>query len=461
MSDATSKVARRISAGLALAFALAIVPACSKQGESLPPDTEPAAAADRGAVSVTTATVAFRPVQRYVGLVGTLYGYEETTVGAEVGGRVKKITHEVADRVRPGEVLIEIDPTDFQLAVRQAQKELQVELAKLGLSEPPNARTDVTKIPMVVQARLKRDNAQVRLDRAKTLVQKKAAPEEELTERTSEFRVYQSEYDNQILLAKAGIAAILVKQEALAIAEQRLKDTLVHAPRPSLTVPGDDDTLTHAITKRAVSEGEYVMEGAELLTLVIDDPLKFRGRVPERLSGEVRLGQKAKLFTAAYTEPFDGEVVRINPAIDPATRAFEVEILVPNREGKLKPGGFAKTGILTTLDERAATVPLEALVHFAGVSKIFLVEDGKAKEVQVSTGMQETDWVEIAAPSLPPGAVVITSGQTAIADGTEVAVRGEAAATAAVAAHTAGTEPPAPAESSAPVPPVARHEGTP
>jgi RND family efflux transporter MFP subunit len=395
---------------------------CSHEREQLPPE-----AADTtinpDAIKVTAGPVTLRPVQRYVGLVGTLHAYEETSIGAEVGGRVRKVMHDVSDRVRPGEVLVEIDPTDYQLKVRQAQKELQVELAKLGLSEAPSAKTDVTRIPVVVQARLKRDNAQTRLDRAKTLVERKAAPEEEMTERLSEYRVAQAEYDNQVLLAKAGIAAILVKQEALAMAEQQLKDTLVHVPAPSLAVPGGAADVEYAITSRTVAEGEYVMEGAELFKLVIEHPLKFRGRVPERRIGEVSVGQVAKVFVSAFADPFDGQVARINPAIDPATRAFEVEILLPNPKRDLKPGGFAKTGILTQLDNQAVTVPLEALVNTAGVTKIFLIENGHAKEVQVKVGTQETDWVEIAEPRLPDGAQVVTSGQAVIADGTLIEVR--------------------------------------
>ena len=89
----------------------------------------------------------------------------------------------------------------------------------------------------------------------------------------------------------------------------------------------------------------------------------------------------------------------------------------------MKPGGFAKTAIVTGLDEHAATVPLESLVSFAGVSKIFLVVDGHAKEVPVTLGVQGTEWVEIASPALGENAQVVTSGQTAIADGTAVAVR--------------------------------------
>jgi membrane fusion protein (multidrug efflux system) len=336
---------------------------------------------------------------------------------------VRKIAHDVADRVKPGETLVEIDPTDYQLNVRQAQRALQVELAKLGLAEVPGSNVDVTHIPTVIQAQLRRENAEKRLSRSKTLVARKASAEEDLTEKTSEYRVAQAEYDNQVLVAKAGIASIQVKQEALAIARQQLQDTLIRVPEPSQPVPGLEHGVTYAITARPIAEGSYVKAGTEVFKIVIERPLKFRGRVPERRSGEIRLGQKAEVYTAAYKQPFPGEVIRINPSIDPQTRAFEVEVLVPNAEGRLKPGGFAKTAILTDVDEHAATVPLEALVHFAGVTKIFLVEGGKAKEVQVTLGVQDTQWVEIASPALPAAAQVVTSGQSVVADGTAVAVR--------------------------------------
>ena len=422
MSTTSNPCYVTIARALALVLAVALAPGCNRNREQLPAEAG-TSAENAQAVKVTVAPVTHRSVQRMVGVVGTLHGYEEISLGAKVEGRVRTISHDVADRVKPGETLLEIDPTDYQLNVRQAQRALQVELAKLGLSETPSSAVDVTRIPTVVQAQLRRDNAQKRMERAKTLVERKASAEEDLTEKISDFRVAQAEYDNQVLVAKTGIAAIQVKQEALAISRQQLQDTLVRVPEPSQKVPGVEKGATYAITSRAVAEGSYVKAGADVFKIVIESPLKFRGRVPERKSGEVRLGQKAEVYTSAYPRPFPGEVTRINPAVDPQTRTFEVEILVPNDHSELKPGGFAKTAILTEVDEQSATVPLTAPIHVAGVTKIFLVEDGHAKEVQVTLGVQGTDWVEISSPRLPSGAQVVTSGQTAIADRTAVAVR--------------------------------------
>jgi len=442
---------RACAAAWAGCLVVALVAGCHGEREKLPPESGTPAKSE--GIKVTTQPVTYRPVQRIVGVVGTLHGYEELSLSAKVEGRVRKIGHDVADRVQPGEVLLEIDPTDYQLAVRQAQKALAVECAKLGLSEVPGSKLDVTRIPTVLQAQLKRDNAERRMERAKTLVSRKAGTEEDLTEKQLEFQWAQAEYDNQVLVAKAGIASIQVKQEALAIARQHLQDVQIRVPEPSQPVPGLDGGVTYAITKRPVSEGSYVMPGTEVFKIVIDRPLKFRGRVPERKVGEVRLKQQAQVLSAAYPNPFPGEVTRINPSIDPQTRTFEVEILVPNMQNELRPGGFAKAGILTELDEHAATVPLEAPVHFAGVTKIFLVENGVAKEVQVTLGVQNTEWVEIASPKLTEGALVVTSGQTAIANGTAVALRSQDGSAAGIV-HKPVTAEDEPAE-------VARREAQP
>jgi RND family efflux transporter MFP subunit len=214
-----------------------------------------------------------------------------------------------------------------------------------------------------------------------------------------------------------------MKHESLAMAEQQLRDTMVTAPQPTKTIPGIEQGGAYAVSQRSVAEGAFVRPGVELFRLVIDQTLKLRVPVPERYSPDVKLGLNANIITAAYSTPFAGVVSRINPTIDPATRTFEVEVRIPNPKRELKPGGFAKASIITQVHSQATTVPLEAVVTFAGIVKIFVIEDGKAKEVQVTLGTQSTKWVEVAKPNLPPGAVVVTSGQSALADGTPVAVR--------------------------------------
>jgi RND family efflux transporter MFP subunit len=409
-----------------LAFGVGWGLAVRRQGQQakdvLPPDPG-TGGRDPSAVMVTVEPVTYRPIRRAVEGIGTLHGFEEITLSARVEGRVRKVGFDVADRAKPGDLLLEIDPTDYTLAVELAEHGLGVELAKLGLTEVPAAEIDLDKVPSVTQAQARLERARKKFERASGLAGTTAISADAVDSATSDYRAALAEYANQVLLARAGLATVRMKHTALAVARQQLADTQVRVPTPTLAVPGAADGVSYVITQRAVAEGTLVRVGTEVCRLVINQTLKLRLPVPERYGAEVRPGQAVEVRTAAFAEAFAGTVTRINPSVDPATRTFEVEVQVPNPRGALKPGGFARAAILTRVDAEAATVPLSALVNFAGVNKVFVAEGGRAREMRVTPGVQTTEWVEITTPLLPRDARVVTSGQTALAADTPVALR--------------------------------------
>jgi RND family efflux transporter MFP subunit len=163
--------------------------------------------------------------------------------------------------------------------------------------------------------------------------------------------------------------------------------------------------------------------GSAVFELVLDHDLKMRPRVPERFLGEIRVEQSVEVRVDAYPDrAFAGRVSRLHPTVDPASRTFEIEVLVPNPERLLRAGGFAKAEILTRRDARALAIPIEALVTYAGVNKVFAVRDGRAVAVEVSPGVRGRGWLEVTG-ALEAGTPVVTSGQTRLADGTPVEVR--------------------------------------
>src|SRR5262249_42533348 len=115
-----------------------------------------------------------------------------------------------------------------------------------------------------------------------------------------------------------------------------------------------------------------------------------------------------------------GVVARISPTIDVANRTFGVVIGIRNGDGKLKAGGFASAEIVVRSDQ-VVTVPPEALVQFAGVNKVFVIEGDKARVIEVTVGTRDKEWVEVG--GLPAGAKVITSGQSQLVDGSPIRIR--------------------------------------
>jgi multidrug efflux pump subunit AcrA (membrane-fusion protein) len=122
----------KIAGGVAVVAVAALTGAAVLGRPKPPPDAAtPAASAARKAVAVTAVPVAPRAVRRTVPVVGSLFGRDEVPVSAKVEGRVVRIHRDVGDTVKPGDVLFELDPTDFQLAVAEAERGLDFELSKL------------------------------------------------------------------------------------------------------------------------------------------------------------------------------------------------------------------------------------------------------------------------------------------------------------------------------------------
>ena len=121
----------------------------------------------------------------------------------------------------------------------------------------------------------------------------------------------------------------------------------------------------------------------------------------------------------------EGKVGRINPSVDAASRTFQVEAVVPNDKGLLRPGGFARATVVVDRADEATAVPVEAVVRYAGVTKVYVVEGGKARSINVETALEGPGWVEVTGP-VPAGASVVVTGQTQLADGTPVRVRKDA-----------------------------------
>lgn len=415
----------KIGGGLAVAAVAAALTGAAVLGRAKPPaDPEtPAAPAAKKTVAVTAVPVVPRSVRRTVPVVGSLFGRDEVPVSAKVEGRVARIHRDVGDHVKPGDVLFELDPTDYQLAVAESERGLDLELSKVGLKALPAKEFDVAGLPTVAKARAMEKNALARRDRVVKIGGGASTAEDKDLAQT-EYDVAKANTQAAILEAQATLASARQKAAMLETAKQKLADTHVR-------VTGEPNTR-YTVCQRLVSEGEMVrtfpgVGAMHQIKLVVDDPLKFQATVPERHRGAVKVGQTAEIEVEAYPgQKFAGTVARVNPTIDRANRTFLVEVHVPNAERRLAAGSFAKASIITRTDPAAKTVPEEALVVYAGVTKLFAVRDGKAAAVGVVAGatmiLDGRTWVEVEG-DVKAGEPVVTAGQGQLVDGSAVRVR--------------------------------------
>jgi RND family efflux transporter MFP subunit len=122
------------------------------------------------------------------------------------------------------------------------------------------------------------------------------------------------------------------------------------------------------------------------------------------------MGQKVLVRVDQTAAVHEGRVSRISPAIDQTNRTLLIEAEVPNRDGRLSPGAFVRAEIVTVAAEPALFVPASAVTTFAGIHKVFTVENGRAVEKAVQTGRKSGERIEIAEGLKPGDQVVVRPG---------------------------------------------------
>jgi membrane fusion protein (multidrug efflux system) len=171
---------------------------------------------------------------------------------------------------------------------------------------------------------------------------------------------------------------------------------------------------------RKVSVGDFVGVGQDMVNLEQIDPLKADFRVAEIYLAALRRGQRIELTVDAFPgENFTGEVYAIDPLIDESGRSILLRARLPNSDGVLRPGLFARVTLVLNEREDAVQVPEQALVPQGQDQYVFRVVDGKAVFTEVSVGIRREGMVEIL-DGLGPDDEVVTAGQLKIRDGAAV-----------------------------------------
>jgi RND family efflux transporter MFP subunit len=341
--------------------------------------------ADKEARQVKTATVAETPFGETVTANGTLAAFDQTTVSVKVPGRVRTISVDLGSVVAQGQVIAQVDSQDYVLRVQQAEAALAQARARLGLApEGTDDRIDPEQTATVRQARAVLDEARYSRDRAARLVEQGVIAKAEFDAATATFKVAEGRYQDAYEEIRNRQGILAQRRSEVALARQQLKDTAVIAP------------LNGIVQEKRTSVGEYLAAGAPVVNIVKMDPLRLRAEVSERESHAVHTGQDVRVTVEGDGNVYVGKITRLSPVIAEQTRVLVVEADVRNN-GKLRPGSFAHAEIVTNDAKMAVTVPNNAIVTFAGIEKVIVVQNGKALEKPITTGRRASDFTEVVA----------------------------------------------------------------
>ncbi|HAC90858.1 MAG TPA: hypothetical protein DCF63_09535, partial [Planctomycetaceae bacterium] len=138
-----------------------------------------------------------------------------------------------------------------------------------------------------------------------------------------------------------------------------------------------------------------VQTGQSLFTIVRVDRLRFRASVPERYAGQLKIGQQVVLKLEQNLPQQQVTVTRISPTIDLASRSLMFEAQVPNENGSLQTGLFAEADVVLDPEAKQIAVPVQSIVRFAGVDKLWKLKDSVIVDQPVQLGRKVGQWVHV------------------------------------------------------------------
>jgi RND family efflux transporter MFP subunit len=358
-------------------FALLAVAGCSKGRAN---EVDPA----RRPVKARVVPVEVRQAPRIVESVGTLFPFDEVTVSSEVEGRVDRVFADVGDPVRRGQPLVSVSPIELELALQQERAALEQVRSHLGLGAGREDIQDPGEAAEVKRAAADMKDAEQKYLRAKSLLDQGLIPQGTFDEAEARYNSAKAAYELAVQSVQTLRAQLSQHRSAVAVAHKKRSDAVIRAP------------FAGQVKERAVTAGQYLKVQSPVMVIVNIDPLRVRLKVPEKMAAWIVVGQPVSVSVEAYgNRTFSGTLTRISPSVDPQTRSFDVEALLDNHEGLLKPGFFAKSQIASRQVVTMLLVPAAAVRYTYGVYKVFTVDGGLLKERDVKVGDRADESVEI------------------------------------------------------------------
>ena len=302
----------------------------------------------------------YSEIARSINYTANLRAFREVHLAPAQPGRVDRIHVEAGDRIGRGQLLVEMDRTQLQ------QARLQLESIEKDLRRMDTLR----KVGSVTQQQY--DQVRTQYDLTKTNVGF-------LTENTT------------------------------------------------LTAPFDGRVSAKYFENGEMFSGAPNTPAgkAAIITLVQTARLKAMVNVSERYYPHISEGMSFAITADVWPgEVFGGTVTTVYPTIDPATRTFTVELVVPNSDERLRPGMFARA-TLELEQVEAFVVPALALLKLQGSNErfVFIEENGRAKRVVVELGERFDDMVEIVSDEISEGDRLVFAGQARLVDGVAIEVQ--------------------------------------
>jgi RND family efflux transporter MFP subunit len=314
-------------------------------------------------------------------VAGEFIPYQEVELHAKVAGYIRRISVDIGDRVKAGQVLATLDVPEIMAQVQGADAGVRQSQEQIS-----RAKSDVLRAQANYEAV---HSSAGRLEQAS-----KARP----------GLIAQQEIDDALAKDRAAAAQVDSSKAAFSATQQQLG--VSQADRQHYSSLADYSRIvapfSGIITWRYADTGTLIQAGtsnagsAPVVKLAEVDVLRLRLPVPESIAPYVRVGDPASVRVDAIAKTFQGKVTRSAGALDPSTRTMQVEIDVPNKDGQLTPGMYAEVTLNVAHSAESLTVPVQAIDQTGAQPFVLLVNSSnKIERKNVRVGISTPNRVEI------------------------------------------------------------------
>ena len=365
---------KKLGFTMALLTLIFLVPGCNKSDSS---------SSENEKIPVEVSTVKLGQVVQSIKYSGDITAEFEVKVFSKIPDRIEKYFVDEGDAVRKGDPIAQVVATTIEQGVKQAEA-------------------------MLISVKAQESNLAVEFERAQRLNREDALSQQQ-------FEAVKTQYES--IQAQAQQA-----EAALVSMKSQYSDATVTAP------------LSGIIGKRYYENGDMANPAMPLVLIVKMERVKIEFDATEEDLGKLSIGQVANVKVKAYPDQiFEGKVYQISPILDPTTRMAEIEVLVNNEKGALKPGMYAEVEIITGTIENEIIIPRFASIENTTLENIngtdqvvknyyvFVIDSSRAVQKKLNVLYVNHNWLAVKS-GVEVGEKLVVSGQNNLRDGLAVSI---------------------------------------
>ncbi len=348
-------------------------------------------------LQVTATKIETREFSELLKVQGNVESSSIARVSPRIPGPIEDIFVNEGDAVEANKTrLFVIDPVKLEMNLEIRRQELAI--ARLSLKE---------KEARLKQAQADLEKSKLDVNRSRLMWEDNSTSQDNFEKAQLKFKVSEATVEHTQTLIELDREQLKKAQLALSIAEKDFADSTVLAP------------ISGRVSAKLQEPGEMAAPGKPILLIKDPDNTEVSAYLPAEYYHRVTVGQCQALITSYANQQIKTEVTFKSPEIIPELRTFQIKCIIPAADKNLVPGALAELSLILAT-RKGLAVPSTSLLNRNDGKVIFVADNGKARMVKATTGLENDGFCEVSGESLKEGDLVVIKGQHLLNDGQEI-----------------------------------------